>query len=87
MLTFMCQASAFDGIVSGYTDYRPRKGKPVVRRGRKATGLRERQPGRRKENDEKDSSKAGCDVIEPGASLAHESLFGRPAQEDPPSRR
>jgi hypothetical protein len=31
--------------------------------------------------------RAGCDVIEPSASLVHEGLFGRPAQEDPPSRR
>src|SRR5215218_8744725 len=31
--------------------------------------------------------RAGCDVIEPGASLVHESLFGRPAHQDPRSRR
>jgi len=31
-------------------------------------------------------SKAGCGVIEPGASLVHESLFGRLAHQDPPSR-
>src|SRR5215217_1032507 len=31
--------------------------------------------------------RAGCGVIEPSASLVHESLFGRPAHQDPPSRR
>jgi hypothetical protein len=30
--------------------------------------------------------RAGCGMIERGAPLVHESLFGRPAQEDPSSR-
>src|SRR4051812_31493626 len=31
-------------------------------------------------------SRAGCNVIEPDTSLAHESLLRRPAHEDPRSR-
>src|SRR5215212_11103320 len=53
-------------------------GRGYAARGGRGAGNLHRRGGR-------EGPRAGCDVIEPDTSLAHESLLRRPAHEDPRS--